>query len=1034
MLARRAALLLALALVALLASACGDSATKPGLDAFLPAIPPPTGEAQQAFAGVITDANAAQELLGGTAAQGQGGDYFLRNDRIRVVIGRPGREIAPQPYGGNILDADLVRAPGDPYYQHPDSTRPGNDRLGEIGVVYVTGRTFDFTDPEVLADGAGGGVAAIRFRGKDALNDFINLNGMGLVPIPPALVADTPVAVDAAVTYVLEPGSDAVRVLYTVHNTGATPIKQPFGLLADSGSEVELYVPGGQFGGVSTSNLANLKGPAPYAVLTGPGVAYGMVPRLGDALAPVHGAFSVEGVVILLFNSTELTDLFDDTKYALDLPPGQAVTFEVELYVGRDAAAVEALIRTRRALPAGTVSGRVLEADGATPAPGARVFLFKTATGALDAAAVDVAYAVSDAAGAYTLTAEPGSYVVVAQTSRASRSAPRPVTLSAAGGAAQDVTLSPVARIHYTVVDAGGAAVPARLAVVGADPTPADARLGDTEDTADGVVDQVDTLTGSSEDATAPARVLEVAPGGPYRLIATRGPEWDAATQVIQPVAGANGPYTLTLHHVVDTTGYVGCDFHQHAINSPDSPVALAARVTMNVADGLELMAATDHDFITDYTPVIERLGATELIGSVIGVEATPFDYGHFNFYPLTPDPAARNRGAIDWGGGDGPGLAPGQLMQAYRDQRDAAVLQVNHPRSRSATGGFQANFDRAHLDFDFAGRSFGGVARKQPIDNATLRLPEDQSVFPGDLFNVLEVWNGLGAQDTNDDGVREDPATDRVLKDWFNFLSFGFAPVGVANSDTHKTLRDRALPRTFVRVPADGPAAIAGGLTPAVVATLRRQGPFPGDVVMSNGPMIKVAVGGDAATGIGATVTPAAGVVSLAIEVSAPPWAPVDTLELFAGASFDGGGNVLGALTPTVCFTARTGRAANDTCDAAPLGGARPLVVATETADGGTRWVARVTLDLPVADVPRREGGRGQDLWLVVRAYGSSGIFPLVFTGDVVAPEVIAALAGGSDDEVRAALRGRGPFALAITNPIFVDVDGGGYTAPFAP
>jgi hypothetical protein len=37
-------------------------------------------------------------------------------------------------------------------------------------------------------------------------------------------------------------------------------------------------------------------------------------------------------------------------------------------------------------------------------------------------------------------------------------------------------------------------------------------------------------------------------------------------------------------------------------------------------------------------------------------------------------------------------------------------------------------------------------------------------------------------------------------------------------------------------------------------------------------------------------------------------------------------------------------------------------------------------------------------------------------------------------DDEVRAALLGRGAFALAITNPLFVDVDGGGYTAPFAP
>jgi hypothetical protein len=1018
---------IALALVA----ACGGGAS--GLEKFLPDIPPPTGEAQAAWAGLVTAANADQELLGGSAAQGRVGDFYLRNDRIRVIVGQPDREIAPQPYGGNIIDADLVRASDDPYAQYPDSARPGNDRFGELGLIYLTGRTLDFTNPEILADGSGGGVAAIRFQGRDALADFINLAGMGLIPIPDNLLADTPQELDGAVTYILEPGTNVVRVLYTLYNRGKVAIKAPLGLLSDSGSEVELFVPGGKFGGVSTSNLANLSAPAPYAVITGPGIAYGMVPRLEDQLAPVHGAFSVEGVNILLFNATDLTDLFDDTTYALDLESHQGATYEVEFYVASDAAAVDASIRARRALPAATVSGRVLLAGGTAPAAEARVFLFKSDTGTLDAKAQAVGYALSDAAGNYTLSAEPGNYLVVAQQSRASRSLPQTVSLNAGADVTQDVELSAVATIRYRVVDSAGQPIPARVALIGRDTTPPDARFADTQDTTDGVVDKVDALYGSTETGNPPDRVLAVAPGGPYRLVATRGPEWDAASQVIQPVGAVNGPYTLTLHHVVDTTGYVSTDLHQHSINSPDSPVSWEDRVKMNIADGLDFFAATDHDFLTDFMPIIERLGATSLIGTVQGVESTTFDYGHFNFYPLTATDTQRNRGAIDWGGGDGYAKPPGQIFELYRTERGAQVAQVNHPRSRSSAGSFMGNFERAYLSFDFGNGTFGGNPRKQPVDNKTLRLADDASIFSAD-FNVLEVWNGFGVEDTNGDGVLEDSATDRTFKDLFNFLSFGFAPVAVANSDTHKTLRDTAMPRSFVRVPDDSPAAIAAGLTTDVVATLRRQGPYPGDVVVSDGPMIKVQVGGDPTKGIGSTVTPNAGVVSLAIAVTAPPWAPIDTVEIFAGTTYDDGGNVKGPLVPTVCFTARANRTAEDTCDQAALGGARSLTVASEAADGGARWVALVDYDLPVADVPRRDGAHGEDLWIVVRAYGSSGIYPLHYGDGVVTADILDVLAAGTDEEVRAAVVGHGPFALAYTNPIFVDVDGGGYRAPFQP
>jgi hypothetical protein len=494
-------------------------------------------------------------------------------------------------------------------------------------------------------------------------------------------------------------------------------------------------------------------------------------------------------------------------------------------------------------------------------------------------------------------------------------------------------------------------------------------------------------------------------------------------------VAGAHTTLpTIRLQRVEDTTGYVATAFHEHSEGSPDSSTSFEDRVRSLAVEGVELFASTDHDRLTDYAPIISALGLDDVISTVVGVEGTPFAYGHFNAYPLDYDPTDPSGGAPDWGGGpQGFALLPKDLWDAFR-ARGARVVQASHPRSITVGSTFQGYFWRAGLEFDFGARTATGVASKQSFPNEVLRLPPGMTLF-SDTFDVLEMWNGFGTADTDGDGAKEYPDVDRTLRDWMNFLSLGkvFTPVG--NGDTHTRERDPAgLPRTLVRVPDDSAEAIRAGVADEVWRTLR--GEALRDVVVTNGPFIAVAEPGKPGSAIGRTIAvPAGEPAALDVTVTAPAWMAYDTVEVFANATWDD--VPLGqasSLTPLLCFTTRTTLAASDPC-AAARGGAQPLAI---SADGGAN-VARVSLSLAAGDIDTRPGKSGSDAWLVVRVRGTRALFPVILNEATSAANVTA-LTTGDAAAVATALAGVGAPAQAFTAPIFLDYDGGGWRAPFAP
>jgi hypothetical protein len=1000
-------------------AACGGGTSGPSLADFLPAVPPTDGKAQSTFAGPIAQANAG-ELIAGPAATGRVGDYFMRNAKVRFVIEAPTRVIGIVPWGGNVVDATFV-----------GSDAPG-DQLGEVGMVYYLGRTCAHDKVEVLLDGAGGGPAVIRSTGKAAINDYINLNALGVVPFPDRLNPDVPDGVECATTYTLQPDADTLQIAWTLYNPGPGVVKGPFGALNDVGGEIVVFSPGPGFSHLSEGGFDAIVGGAattvPYNTYQGPNIAYGLIPRVQGGVA----GLVISGASVLLFGAQKFLDILDPTKDPLNLPAQTGATFELDLVVARQGDDVEAAYL--RGQPTTAVSGTVAFAPSGTPAR-ARVPVFRdmNGNGAIDEG-TDYVVTTFDprADGTFSGVLAPGTYLVRADLPDIARSATQTVTVGSAAVTVPALTLAEPARYDYTVVDdATGQRIPARLTVVGQTPVPLAKSAGETYERHPGVVRLIHAAHGTSmapgTDLSDPP--LDLPAGGPYRVWVSHGPEWTAQTvDIATAVAGQHTTLpAIRLSRVVDTSGYVATAFHEHSEGSPDSSTAFEDRVRSLAVEGVELFASTDHDRLTDYAPIIAALGLSDVISSVVGIEGTPFAYGHFNAYPMDYDPTDPSGGAPDWGGPQGLALLPKELWDQFR-QRGAQVVQASHPRSITVGSTFQGYFWRAGLAFDFVARTATGVASRQSFPNEVLRLPPGMTLF-SDTFDVLEMWNGFGTVDTDGDGVVEFGELDRTLRDWMNFLSLGKVYTPVGNGDTHTRDRDPAgVPRTLVRVPDDSAEAVAAGVADEVWRTLR--GDAIRDVVVTNGPFIAVSEPGKPGSAIGRTIAvPSGEPAVLDVTVSAPSWIDFDTVEVFANSTFDD--VPLGqasSLTPLLCFTTRTVLATTDPCKAG-RGGPQSLVV---NVAGGLRS-AEVTLSLLAADIETRTGKTGSDAWLVVRARGRRAVYPMIL-GGAITGQNLAALTTGNEAAVAAALDGIGAPATAFTGAIFLDFDGGGWRAPFAP
>src|SRR5205085_7284807 len=178
------------------------------------------------FTGEVTQAS---ELVTGPAQSGLVGDFYMKNDRVTFIIQAPTRVIGVVPQGGNVVDAVLT-----------DGTKQTvEDHFGELGLIYLLGRTCAPDRVEIVRDGSKGGVAVLRAIGKAEPDDFLNLKGIGVLPVDPTVDPDIEDGVLCATTYVLAPGSTSLQVHHSLFNDGKDKIASPLGTLADTGGFTE---------------------------------------------------------------------------------------------------------------------------------------------------------------------------------------------------------------------------------------------------------------------------------------------------------------------------------------------------------------------------------------------------------------------------------------------------------------------------------------------------------------------------------------------------------------------------------------------------------------------------------------------------------------------------------------------------------------------------------------------------------------------------------------------------------------------------
>lgn len=371
--------------------------------------------------------------------------------------------------------------------------------------------------------------------------------------------------------------------------------------------------------------------------------------------------------------------------------------------------------------------------------------------------------------------------------------------------------------LSYSVIDADGRPMPARLVIRGAGETP-NPNFGVLEH-ASGVRNVVYAGRGEGK--------VEL-PRGSYRVTVTRGFEYSLFERDV--VIGANKGAVLRaeLERLVDHDGWLGCDFHVHAEPSFDSTVTLADRVLSLSAEGVEFAAATDHNHVSDYGPVLRKTHLDALLGSTPGVEITTSGWGHFIAFPYPRDAPLPPYAGVD----------PAEIFAAVRQHAPWAVLQVNHPRMKGI-----GYFDYIDLD-PKTGRSRAGPAR---LD-----------------FDSVEVVNGFEL---------EDPAAiEGNLEDWYALLGRGRRYTAVGNSDSHRLAYQWAgYPRTYVRLEASQ----AGKRLPDQVASAL----VKGRALVSNGLFISLRVNGRAE--LGDLVQVEDGFVTAEIGVRAPPWVDVSQAEI---------------------------------------------------------------------------------------------------------------------------------------------------------
>ncbi|MCA9538639.1 MAG: CehA/McbA family metallohydrolase [Myxococcales bacterium] len=1009
------------------------------------------------------------DLIGGPSALGEVGDYLIENEKIRIIVQDKGFSRGFGVYGGSLIDIDLQRptAPGGP------AGGNGRDQFGELFPVAFL-QALVPQNVEIIADGSDGKPAQVRVSGNGgdflsmtkALNQAV-LNSHELPANPldvfnaDLLNGDPQIAYE--VIYEMPPDARYVRIRVRMTNITEGPLKIPstpgelalrflgidpsdfnaplgFVLLFGAGNKV--FSPGAGYDVRFALEDAYAEGagrftfPALPGLLTSGliststnGISYGFFALPDDNIEnfvasrqdengvnPYEDVYGVDvgsDTMLVPFLASSFTGVFYAQAPKV-IEAGQTVEYSNYLVVGDgDVASVMNAVHGLRGDLVHEVLGVVADQITGERVADASVVIY-------DASGHPVNQFYTDAWGRFRGTMPPGEY-----TARVERdplvSDPVPFRVAADAGEVLALAAPTAGHLVVEVRDGAGRPLPAKVSVVGTiDPAFAgqlarrhlfDLGAGQRWRTVDAIPDDPanpDTLRyienqTYTDDGKA---LIDIPPGKPFQVYVSRGPEYSLARIDVQVAAGKVEHVAAQLRRVVDTRGYVSGDFHLHARPSLDSDLHLDERVRSVIGEGVEILVATDHNFITDYRPTIDKLELQDWATSLVGLELTTLESGHFNGYPLRRDVGAITRGAFEWSL-----QPPDYLFDTLRSLGELGpertIVQVNHPRDSIL--GYFAQYDLDPLTGAVPESTCGagGIdlgCAVQP-NGPAFRDADGMSTFSYG-FDALEVLNGsivgqvkhermpanIAGLQIPDETRADLPAPGTILcedgavafpgaeDDWFNLLNLGYRTVGMGTSDSHDASDHTGYGRSYLYVGTDDPSMLTPGDIVDAIQSHR--------VLMSNGPFMEFTVDGHP---MGSELKAGGdGKVSVRIDAQAAPWMDVNHGYLYVN---------------------------GEIAERFPV----------EMENG--RFIYETQLTLPA------------DGWIVAEIGGDASLFPVIRPVDVppvLLQDAFSSIAGplglggsafGDLEPSRV-----GPFAaLAITNPIWVDVDGNGFEPPGA-
>jgi hypothetical protein len=989
-----------------------------------------------------------EEAIGGPHAIGQVGDFLLENDQIRLVIADTGVSTDPNKpstygrvnttFGGSLVDADLRRAGSE--------GGNGNDQLAELlpGFVFTvinptevcvpyrdSGTCQPKTAGDARRDGSDGNAAEVMVTGTGGdLLQTVSLLNTGL------LFAST---LELTQIYRLHPGDQWVEIETIVKNdvAGAHPfpyldptqlddllgqaipgiqniqLSVPMGQLPLLGGEQDLFAPGiAGFNvrfAIEDSYLTAGGFPAfpglavDFLASRGEGVSYGLtVPKSPANYVNSFGAtgYPQQDItpysMLLPFTYAGVAGVYM-AKPPAQLGPQEQFSFTSYFVVGRgDVASVLDAIYKLRKDPTGTFGGRVVDERTLVPIAKANVMV-------LDAKDHPIDQIETDADGGFLAHLAPGAYKYKVLADDRLTTEVATMTITANGQTGVLVPMKSPATLVVTVIDEQGRHAPVKVSLIGKfdaankgkDPRSFlySLQLGERKrPTAFDGGDRFIEGAWWTKDGRVTAQVRP----GTYDVVVSRGPEYEMTIKTVVLGDGAFASEQLVLKSAFPSDGWIAGDFHIHAAPSTDSGLPIEERVISCAAEGLEVAIATDHNFITDYAPAIAASGLDPWLLGIPGMELTTFEMGHFNGYPLAIDPGSTRGGEFLWAG-----QTPQSLFDQLRKlavESGQGIVQINHPRQQ-VLGYFAQFFVDADTAEPYTPAGLLGVFAPygdefrpenfsydfDAIELITGRRIEDVHTFraptplpPGPFPDPQPV---PGEIVVGKDNHAQFPG---VVETWFTMLDRGHKATGMGTSDSHHTLGDEpgyARTMLFVGSGKDTP----GGFTRSdVVEAIKKH-----RAITTNAPFVEMTIG----TGkIGDTIVAQGGGIDVRVRVRTASWAKVDHLVIYANSAIV----------------------------------ADQVIPAAQGAD----YETMVHLNLT------------KDSWVVAEATGSGNMFPVSTPTEfppLDATVIIKALSVGLDLSSLPLTSNLKPERVhtttpyAITNPIWVDIDGNGWNAPKA-